>query len=844
LNSDRLAEVERLRLRAVELNGAGRPVVAARTLRRALRLLGALPAGRAPTRAAADLAVRVTATLAHSEAELGHVDAAAALLREAMERRHGPPDETTGVLLNQSGLLRLRQGRVAESIQEFDRALAVLGDHPVSQCAVLLNRSAAHLYCGRVRQAGEDLERCTALAAQQEHGVLEAKARHNLGYLALLRGDLPEALRDLAAAHDALREVAPGYSGVILVDRARALRDAGLLDEADIELREATEVLAQHRLDQDLGEAQLVRAEVALLAARSGDARRHATVARRRFLHRRNHSWALLADLVLAQTAKGSGAAALRSAERARGLAQQLAEAGLGEDARLASLAADRIELRCGRAPRAPAALPGDRAAARLQVRLVRAGAAGLAGDRAAVRRELRQGLIDLHRYRTGSGSYDLQTGMGLHGRELIDAALREALRDGRPSVVHSWVERTRAVALRTVAVHPPPDPLLAAALAEVRAVRAAQRASLLAGHRADPALAARRIELERRVRHRSWQVDGVGQQDRTVGLGRVRAELTPAGGSLVSYLRVGTALSALVVTSRSARVVELGELAVVDAAIERLRADLDAAARGGLPHPVRQVIVRSTAAGLTALDTVLWRPLARRAGNGPVVIVPTGTLSAVPWTGLSGLRGRPVTVASSATAWCRRSRRPSVPAGRVLAAGPGLARAGDEVRAIAAGRPDAAVAVGRTATAANVLRLAEGRGVLHLAAHGRHEPQNPLFSCVELADGPLFGHDLPRVERMPAHVVLSACDIGLAVVRAGDEPLGMTAAFLHAGASSVVSSIARVGDEAAYTVMVAYHERLGRGRTPAEALAEALDQHARDRPDQPAPFVGYGAAW
>jgi CHAT domain-containing protein len=179
-----------------------------------------------------------------------------------------------------------------------------------------------------------------------------------------------------------------------------------------------------------------------------------------------------------------------------------------------------------------------------------------------------------------------------------------------------------------------------------------------------------------------------------------------------------------------------------------------------------------------------------------------------------------------------------------VLAAGPGLRRAEDEVRAVAAGRPDAAVVVGADATAATVLRRAEGCGVLHLAAHGRHEPQNPLLSCVELADGPLFGHDLPRVERMPAHVVLSACDIGLAVVRAGDEPLGMTAAFLYAGASSVVSSIARVGDDVASTAMVDYHERLARGRTPAEALAGAVERHHRDHPDQPVPFVSYGAAW
>ena len=39
---------------------------------------------------------------------------------------------------------------------------------------------------------------------------------------------------------------------------------------------------------------------------------------------------------------------------------------------------------------------------------------------------------------------------------------------------------------------------------------------------------------------------------------------------------------------------------------------------------------------------------------------------------------------------------------------------------------------------------------VLHLAGHGRHPGDNPLFSAVELADGPWFGYDIDQLSHTP----------------------------------------------------------------------------------------------
>jgi CHAT domain-containing protein len=157
------------------------------------------------------------------------------------------------------------------------------------------------------------------------------------------------------------------------------------------------------------------------------------------------------------------------------------------------------------------------------------------------------------------------------------------------------------------------------------------------------------------------------------------------------------------------------------------------------------------------------------------------------------------------------------------------------ELREIAVLYPQSTVLTGVAATPAAALAGLDRADLAHLAAHGRHQPEQPLFSALELAGGPLFGYDLPRVGRPPALVVLSACDLGLADVRPGDETLGLVTALLAAGSATVVASVARVADETARATMVGFHRAVAGGAAPAEALAAALATTA-------AGFVCFGA--
>jgi len=54
-----------------------------------------------------------------------------------------------------------------------------------------------------------------------------------------------------------------------------------------------------------------------------------------------------------------------------------------------------------------------------------------------------------------------------------------------------------------------------------------------------------------------------------------------------------------------------------------------------------------------------------------------------------------------------------------------------------------------------------ERRRLAHVAAHGTFRADNPQFSSLHLADGPLTVYDLERIVRPPEWIVLSACEAG-----------------------------------------------------------------------------------
>jgi CHAT domain-containing protein len=139
---------------------------------------------------------------------------------------------------------------------------------------------------------------------------------------------------------------------------------------------------------------------------------------------------------------------------------------------------------------------------------------------------------------------------------------------------------------------------------------------------------------------------------------------------------------------------------------------------------------------------------------------------------------------------------------------------------------------IGPAATEDAFRREAGSRRVLHLATYGVLNKPNPLFSFVEFApggdhDGRLEVHEVFGLDLAAELVVLSACQTGLgsgalADVPAGDDWVGLTRAFLHAGAAHVVATLWPVEDQPTATVMARFYEALAAGVAPAAALGRA----------------------
>ncbi|MBE8516857.1 CHAT domain-containing protein [Amycolatopsis sp. H6(2020)] len=842
---DRDERVRTLQLQGVEATNNGRPLAGKRLLVTALRLLGwsstAIPPAAGPHR----LAARVLSSLAGVEVVLGNSVRGFELL-DAADAVGAPEDR--GVLLQQRGLLLVLVGRMSEALPCLDEAIPLLrsAGEEVVLARTLLNRALLHQIAGRVRPAMADLDQCAAIGGHYEsERALVAKAMHGRGQCRVLTGDIPAALRDFDAAGAVYAHLCADMLAPLAVDKARALLAAGLPSEAAIELDSALALFPVSRLDQEHAEAELTRARAALATGKHAEARMWAARARQHFRRRGNETWAAVATLTVlrADFAAGHRLAAVSAATAA--LADRLSALGLRNDAEAAALlsaraniarheiglAEEQVSKRLG--PSAPLTTHLVRSLAKAELAMAK-------GDRRSAFANAREGLDRLSAHRVQFGSLDMQTGAASLGDELARAGLATALETADPAVVFRWLERSRARAFQVSPVRTPADEQTLDAVAELRHLAHEVRTAELVGR---PAAQARRrcLMLERAIRAKDWQTGGGGHGHSGAAFPDVAAALSTAGSVMISFLPGKDALKALVAAQDRLTLTDLGDPATISEALARLHSDLDTLCGRRLPHSIDQVVRASLRRQLAVLTDQLLAQLTSTIGDFDVVIVPSGTLSAVPWGLLPPLRGRPVTVAPSPSAWHSAhlgETRHGPPAGKALiVAGPALDHASDEADRVSAVYPGCTLLSGRAATVGSTLGALDDAAIVHFAAHGHHEPENVLFSRLDLVDGPLMAYDVHQLEAAPRHVVLSACDVGRSVVRAGDELLGFTAALLYCGSRTVISSVARVDDRAAVDVMCAYHRALARGLPASRALADATEG------EQLSPFVCFGGA-
>src|SRR5262249_33699748 len=138
---------------------------------------------------------------------------------------------------------------------------------------------------------------------------------------------------------------------------------------------------------------------------------------------------------------------------------------------------------------------------------------------------------------------------------------------------------------------------------------------------------------------------------------------------------------------------------------------------------------------------------------------------------------------------------------------------------------------------------------------HGLLDTERPNLSALVLSqvdakgqpqDGFLRVGDIYNTRLSADLVVLSACQTGLGKEVRGEGLMGLTRAFLYAGAPRVVVSLWNVNDRATAGLMAElYRKILREARPPAAALREAQAELQKQKrwqsPYYWAAFVQYG---
>jgi tetratricopeptide (TPR) repeat protein len=808
----------------------------------ALRELGDVAAAETRSRRAVRLAAGAPVVQAEARMSLAYILLERGRTRAALAQADRAAPSLRGLraarLAAQRALILLRTGRLEQAMAAFGEVVPLLrrGGDELWEANALNNRGLLHTFRGECSAALADLSRARDLYTALGQEQVAAEVEWNLGFVAARLGDAPTALGHYDRAEPVLlRHGVPSLS--FLLGRCELLLTVGLTAEALQYANQAVEALRTSGRAADLAEGQLLLARATLGGDQPERAMSEASTAEAAFVQQGRAGWVRLARFVGLRAAERASIPAPGLLRSALDCAADLAGAGWRMAELDARLVAARAALSLGKLDTARqqlsyAAVANRSGPLELRVRAWYAHALlrGADHDRRGMESALRAGIAAVERHQAAVGATELRVHIAVYGAEIARMGLGLAISSGNARTVLAWAERWRAGALRLRPVRPPDDPELAEALAEVRRLSAALTEASLAGS-ATPSRAAQHA-AEQRVARAIRATHS--RLHRAPSRPPRPDELASALGdaALVEFVAHDGQLLAVTLRAGRCRLHRLGPVAAAVAQIEIAHFALRRLALGfGTVGSLTRV--RGTADGAGAeLDRLLFAPLRRDVGDRPLVVVPTGALHPTPWGLVPSLACRPVLVAPSAAMWLRATHSRPPPCGRtVLCAGPRLLAADDEVRAVARHYPAAQVLLGADATASALLSAMDGADLAHIAAHATLRPDNPLFSALELADGPVTVYDLERLTAAPHTVVLPACQSGVTAVRAGDELMGLASALLALGTRSLICTVLPVRDAVAGPLMDSFHRRLRAGSAPATALAQARQAADQDDP-------------
>jgi len=753
--------------------------------------------------------------------------------------------EAAKVLAKQAALL-LVLGRHDEALDNLRTALPALRragefDHATR---ALVNRSLLHIAKRSFGHAESDLRTARQLARDHGLSTWSPYIEQNLGWLAASRGEIIAALEHYQAAQEQYEAIG-SHSGTLHEARARLLLSLRLTGEARSAVDTAIDLHRRQGRGTELVEANLLLSTVALVQGDPDTAQRAADTALAGYRRLHRADGIALARYARQQAALSRAPDAVTAAQ-ARRCADDLARTGWlipALDARIQAatlaLAGQHIQMARRDLEMAARARRTGSAEVRTRAWLAEALLRQLDGRPAAAKRAVSAGLTVLEDYQATVGATELRAHVTVHRSGLAGLGLDIALGQRRARQVLSFAERARATALPPRPPRPLDDPALAHLLADLRTTVSEIEDRRSSG-RSTGELTRRQIHLEQTIAdlyRRTPAVGAVAHRPR-----RLTELLAALGGiALVEFVEQHGNLHVVSAVDGAVHLDDLGPLKDLATMVAHLRYAIRRLARPAASSRSQEAAGQAARHRRAVLDERLFGLFRRRIGDRDLVLVPSRTVQDLPWSALPTCAGRAVTITPSARLWLAATERSPRQLGHnVAVAGPGLPGAAGEAQQVAGIHPGCTALTGPAADTVAVLKGLDGAIVAHVAAHCRLRPDNPLFSALIVADGPLTVHELERLRTAPDHVVLAACEAATPEVVADNEVLGLAAALLGRGTGSVVAPVVPVFDHPTTNLMVRYHKRLAGGCSPAVALADAQVAAASDGPDGWAIAAGF----
>ena len=794
----------------------------------------------------------------------------------------------TAKIYQNHGFCYEKMGRYKEALKAYalaeERYLDL--DETEGLAEIINNRGLILMYLGRVREAIVAFEAVTAISANAGLKLLQAMALINTGEAQFLLGNYSRSLETFTQAHHLFVEIdAPIEQQINQRHMADTYLALNLHSEALAAYREVGRLLQDNGLAYERGWA-LWGMGSALIAQSQFEEAEH-VLNEAAALFKAANNLPLLSSVMLEQTAllttHSQNGATLQIAQQALTLVSgqdwpvhQIYAHLRVADLLLPDVAAVEPHLLKAQQLVDTLALPHLRYRLNQRLGHVRR----LQGHTSEAEELLQAAVAEIEQLRGNLAQEMIRTSF-LHDKVAAFEELMQLYLDR--SDQHSWqqafvvAERAKSRALVDLLVgvtETKPTPSVDSELAtELQLLQTDLNAiySELLGRPDDnehlvpiPDLQARAAELEQEInRLRLLSVSTTTTPDpfaTPLSLDAIQAQL-PRDIVLLAYHIVGDEIIAFVSWRGTVRVMRnLSTVTIVQQLLQRLAQQWDRF-RAGSAFIQRhmKVLEQSTQRLLTGLYTELVAPLESLLTEAavdenlpqPLAIVPHGLLHQTPFHALFDgqqylLERFEISYAPSATVLAMCQQRVSSISDCALIVGVPDRRiqaVATEVQAVAQHFSNAAVFLDEHATSAAIQAQIADCRVLHLACHGLFRADNPMFSALQLHDGWLTATDVNQFNLAGSLVTLSACESGRSQVIAGDEIIGLTRAFLGAGAATVVVSLWLVQDETTATLMENWYRQLRqqKGRAAALRAAQLALKANYPHPYYWAPFVLVG---